>query len=457
MFFKKNFFLAWFFILPFLSFADTQNLTWDQCVDLALKNNPSLKAKEHEVKSSGFGITKARAGYFPDLTLSGTLKRFEDTSSTSTTGVNTSQTYTSKATLEIFSGFETVASVHEAEATLHKSESSLSQIKVNLLADLRTTFSEALYAQENIILSEKIEKRLKKNASFLKLRYEGGLEARWAYQKAQADWKEALWEAEKAQQELKVTQKKLFKVLGLASHSVITRVSSKPVVISSLRDGIASASPRNDGGDDMDVNFRVSGDFTVPKLVTLENLRNTVLQNHSSLAFQYFQRELTRATIEKEESDFWPTVSLFADYSIKGTNSNPNKKAWSYGLEFSWALFSGLETYAATRAAKENYAKEDFTLQNTVLSIDSDLKETYTNYKFAKEKVEIKKSQLEAALERAAVVEEEYSSGLKNFLDWEQSQSILTQTERQYLVAQRDALNALASFEKAQGKELSRK
>src|SRR3989338_10784896 len=91
-----------------------------------------------------------------------------------------------------------VATVRESRATLERDQPSLSQTKTSLLSDLRKAFADALYAQENVKLTDKIERRLKKNANFLKLRYQGGLEAKWTYEKAQADWKEALWEYEKA-------------------------------------------------------------------------------------------------------------------------------------------------------------------------------------------------------------------------------------------------------------------
>ncbi len=398
--------------------SSAQILKWEDCIKLLWQNNPQLKSSQHDVKASEFGVTKARAGYFPDVTASGTLKRYEDTSISNK--INESQTYTGKATIEIFSGFETFASIKESQATLEKSQASLSQTKVSLLAELRHAFAQTLYAQENVKLSEKIEKRLKKNSNFLKLRYQGGLEAKWAFQKAEADWKESVWEHEKAQQELKVARQKLNKVVGLQK------------------------------SDD----FSVSGDFSVPEVSTLEDLKTNVLEKHPDIKYQYFQKELSHATILKEISGFWPTVSLFADYSLKGVNNPPDKKAWSYGLEFSWALFSGLETYAATRAARENYVKDDFTLQDTVLTIDSELKDAYTTYRYARNKVSITKAQLAAARSRAAVVEEEYSSGLKTFLDWEQSQALLTQTEKQHLTSERDAVVSLADFEKARGMEV---
>lgn len=399
--------------------AGGEVLKWEDCVDLLWKNNPKLKSSEHNVTASQFGVTKARAGYFPNVTASGTIKRYQDTSST-TKGINSSQTYTGKTTVEVFSGFETFATVRESQATLERSQAVLSQAKVSLLSDLRQAWAHALYAQENVKLSEKIEKRLKKNSNFLKLRYGGGLEARWTWEKADADWKEALWEYEKAQAELKVAIKKLGSVLGLKA----------------IED------------------FSVSGDFSVPEAPQLEAFRASVLDLHPDIKYQYFQKEISHATIQKEKSGLWPTVSLFADYSFKGVNEPPQKKAWSYGLEFSWALFSGLETYAATREARENYIKNDFTLQDTVLTIDSELKDAYTSYHYAKEKIAITKAKLDAARARARVVEEEYSSGLKNFLDWEQSQSLLTQAEKQHLTTERDALVALADFEKARGMEL---
>ncbi|HLD74825.1 MAG TPA: TolC family protein [Bdellovibrionota bacterium] len=394
-------------------------LKWEECVQLVWKNNPELKSSEHTVRAAKFGVTKAKAGYFPDLTASGTAKRYQDKTATAK-GINESQTYTGKVTVDIFSGFETVATVRESRATLERDQASLSQMKVSLLSDLRKAFADALYAQENVTLTERIERRLKKNANFLKLRYQGGLEAKWTYEKAQADWKEALWEYEKAMAELKVNQKKLMKVLGLKQEGDVS----------------------------------VSGNFSMPSVTTLEDVRPTVLEKHPDITYQYFQKELSHASIQKERSDFWPSVSLFADYSFKGVNDPPEKTAWSYGLEFSWALFSGLETWAAQREAQENYMKDDFTWQKTVLSVDSDLKDTYTSYQYAQEKVDITKAKLDAARSRAGVVEEEYSSGLKTFLDWEQSQALLTQAEKQYLLSQKDAVAALADFEKAKGQEL---
>lgn len=405
--------------LVLLSSHAPSQLTWHDCVRTTTQHNPELKAYRRAVQGSKHGITVAKAGYFPDVSITLEANRSKSNTGSSAT-YNTRQTYTGQVSTEVFSGFETVARERIAKVEHQKSQTQLFQIKVRLRADLRKAFAQALFAQRNIHLSRQIRKRLKQNTDFMNIRYQGGLEARWAYAQARADFEESQWQVEKAKLGFESAQHSLRSILG-----------------------------QKDLG-----NFRLKGSFYLPPPPSLDDVWKRFFETHPNIVFQRHQVKQAEWEIDREKSGYYPTVSLYGRWGVNGTNRFPDKDQWTIGVELAMPLFSGFETLGSVRKARQAYFQADFLLQNVRLQTRSTIQTTYNQYVVSRSRVKVTKRTLDAAKERSRVIQKEYDMGLKQFLDWERSQSLLTTAERQHLVAQRDALIALGTLEQALGKGL---
>jgi outer membrane protein TolC len=389
------------------------DLTWEKSVALIWKKNPELKAYQLDLKSNEFGVAKIDSGFLPTLSLVGAWQPYSY--SGLALSPSTYQYFGPQASWTIFSGFQTVAQHREAKATVKKAESAVAQVRVKLLNDLRTYFANALFAEKNIEVTERIEKRLSSYAKFLQLRYKGGLEARWAYLKAAADANEAQWEVKKAYLDNKSAQKRLVQTLGL----------------------------------DSDVAVKAAGNFATESV-----LPTPPLENHPDIEFQSKYREVNQWSVDEQLSGYWPTVTLAANYYLQNTNGPPNLYAWQVGLQINLPIFSGFFTAASVAQARANFQREDSNLRKIVQQTHANLENANNDYQSAKLRIAVAEQELEAARERAKVVQEEYSAGLKTFLDYDQAQSDLTFSEKDYVQSQRDTMIALATLEKAQGKQL---
>jgi len=414
-----GFTLACFSIFFNANVAISKTLTWQDCIKEIWQENPQLKASEHDLTASKHNVMEAYSGFLPDVSLTANIDRFND-SARGSPAIANNENYGGRAALEFFNGFETFAKVEVANAVREREGAELSQTKVTLLSDLRRRFAEMLFAQENIKLSDKIEKRLKRNADFLKLRYQGGLEARWVYLKGDADWKEAKWNVRSSDRDLQIAQQKLAETLGRNKFE----------------------------------GLKVSGNFNVKDVPSYREMLKGAMKDHPDIRVDRQDRAEAKAIVRQTKSAFWPTAVLFAKHNMIQISKADSRKVSSFGLEISFPIFSGFETLSATREANEIYLRESQTLRQTKLGVIKGLKESYDNYKSAIERVNVDLDLLKASEERAQVVQQEYTSGLKQFLDWEQAQDILTNAQKKYLISRREAIIELSRLEKAQGKEL---
>jgi outer membrane protein len=414
---------SWDFIFIIIAFSPLllaselrAELSWDHCVQLIWDKSPELKAAEKDRLSVEWGIPKVESNFFPSLSLVGTWQPYGYASMPTPPSPYLYQSYGPQLTWTIFSGFQTVAQVREAKAGLKKSDAMLAQEKVKMLSDLRTYFATALYAQKNIEVTERIEQRLSENAKFIHLRYKGGLEAQWAYLKAAADWKEAEWEVGQAKLNRATALTHLAQVLGLENSS----------------------------------NLEVVGDFAIES-----GLPAPAIEEHPDILVQRFNRESFQHSITEQESGYWPTIGISAYYNLQSYNAPP-VDYWGVAATITIPLFSGFLTKASVSQATMNYDREDANLTKIILQTKANLVDAENTYINAKNRIAVSEQELTAAEQRAVVVQEEYSAGLKQFLDYDQAQSLLTSAEKDILQAQFDATTALAVYERAQGKQIPR-
>jgi outer membrane protein TolC len=69
--------------------------------------------------------------------------------------------------------------------------------------------------------------------------------------------------------------------------------------------------------------------------------------------------------------------------------------------------------------------------------------------------VKVRETLFEAAKLQAEIARRQYSLGLVTFLDWDQTENALIDAERSLLASRRDAVLALATWERARGQRLS--
>ena len=144
-----------------------------------------------------------------------------------------------------------------------------------------------------------------------------------------------------------------------------------------------------------------------------------------------------------EKADYWPTVGAYSGYQKSLGNANDGAGNWTLGLEASIPLYRP-SAGAAIRKSLESTQTKVFTLRERQGTLTAEISESASQYMTSLAGLKVAEQKLEAARQRFMTTEQEYTAGLNSFLDWEQAQMQLIQSERGMLAAKHQTADNLA-------------
>jgi outer membrane protein TolC len=416
----KNTFYGASLVLLFLAAPISQAapLQWEEIKSLTSPENPTLKAASANAAASRAAVKESYGDFLPSVTL--TAQRTRTVSEISVFETKTrNRTYSIGAAWNIFAGFATVAGVERARALESDARARRDLSSAELRYQLRRTFFSVYVQQERIRLFEKILKRQQQNEKLVSLKYDSGTEARWNVLKTKADRERAEFNLVAAKADLDSAREQLARYLYLES------LPARPVDASAL-----ARAP-------------------IPNLSAGEN-RATV---HPELKVSEASESRFSAERRLARSAFLPSLDLTysrgRDQNEMGARTRTDSN--TVAAVARWNIFSGFANYHNVQRA--NLAREAAELesQGVARRILSDLRTAHSALTLAQNRLPSAQSLREAAEERVKTVSAQYRSGLKTYLDWEQAEAQLLETEQQEVTALGGALNAIADFERASG------
>lgn len=396
--------------------------TWQSCLAQTQKNNPDLKAAESSMVSAQALESGSYSGYFPQLT--GSLGYNYGTSGISSIGdFNNSARSTYSAALtasqNVFNGFQDQAKTDQASAAREVAEAELQTARAKASYDLKSSFMGVLYSQNLIQLTLDIIKRREYNLKLVQLRFESGGENKGSVLLSKAYLEQAKLDYMQAQDDLALAQIQLRQVLGLDPEE----------------------------GHDL----RVSGEPPAQEPPSALDLKQAALATPDYLQ-SVAQSRSAAAGIRLARSAFFPSLNLTASTSNSDSQWFPDNNRWALGVNLSIPLFSGGRDYYSQKSAGELYRSSEFTRFSTAGQALQKVKQNFSGYVEAVQKLNVDKSFVEAATAREKIAKEKYNNGLLTFDDWDIIETDLINRQKSYLQSQRDRIVSEAAWEQAQGK-----
>lgn len=394
-------------------------LVWETCVQEAAANNPDLRAARANLNAAAYTARGAYSGYLPQLSAGASYSDISGNAATTTTTASQS-TYNTSVSLSqnLFAGYQDQAKVAQGAANREASAASLAAAKAKLSQDLKDAFIGLKYAQDNVLLTEKIMHRLEENLRLVELRFESGNENKGSYLLTKASLAQARYDHLQAQQDVVSAQTQLARVLG-----------------------------RSDTGA-----LEVRGD--VPLIApgtTAPDFRQLVRQipDYQQVAAQQKSAE---AGVTLARSGLYPSLDLSGSVSRVGDNWFPDGTRRSVGLNLNVPLYSGGRDYYATKSAVSSLEAASSNTDSTERQLLVNLKQTYASYVESAEKLKVDQAFLDAATTRAEIARSKYNNGLMTFENWDIIENDLIQRQKTFLQSQRNRVVAEAAWEQAQGK-----
>jgi outer membrane protein len=146
----------------------------------ALGNRPELRQSQARLDAARAQLSGARAGYLPDLTLSGTAGYSGDDAFISTDGVSGvafSDTWaiTGQLTWNLFQGFFTQNRVKETQALLETARANYDSTELQVRLEVEQAYITVVEAAERFSATEKAVESAQENLRLAQGRYDAGV------------------------------------------------------------------------------------------------------------------------------------------------------------------------------------------------------------------------------------------------------------------------------------------
>ena len=401
-------FLLGFLLVPVI---EAKPLTFQDCVDLAVKSNPDLASAEEALRAQEFQVRGSFASFLPSASASlGMLRSHpvstDDPKYTAALSVN----------YNLFSGLRDRSKALLQEANLALSRANLDSVRAQVSANLRKAMAQVLYAREYVGLTAIIRDRRSQNERLVRAQYESGRENQGSYLVSKSLLSQAEFDQTVARDQADLARQNLAHILGSDSREL----------------EFAGEVPTSDPPPD---------DRT-PELLKLTPAHRA----------QIAKIQAAERTLEVSRAGFLPSLDLASTIGFNSRTPPPDQnRSWNLGLTLSIPLFSGLSTYhdyqnssALLRSSSSNATSVDFETLNQ-------LRQALLGFRQSLGRLRVDLESLDAATIRSAIARKRYNNGLIAFDQWDIIETELINRQKAALTSKRDRIIAESTYRQVQG------
>lgn len=412
----------------------------------ALQSNPEFLSAKADYDKAFFENEKSYASYLPTVNVlasarqssanfsgSGTVNDPLINGSTGTGSSTNQQTSSGESrptainrysvglstNQNLFAGFKDKSGIDKTEALLQAAKQTLHDSRLKVCFELKSGYTQMLYAKELHQLSEKIKERRTKNRDLVKLRYEVGREHKGSFLLSESFVKQSEFEVSSAY--------RLFE----SNVNEVERVISNRL--------------------DININSEFVYEPVLEKKFS-EKEKETLLESHPSIMAEQSKVRAAQANIGVAEAGFYPDLNLSATVTRQDDVWLPKPRNYSFGLNLTYPLFNGGRDYYNVKIAKTEYEKSIHTRDAKKNSLSFSLEQSHLNFKNASEQLVVLTEFYKASEIRAMIARSQYSNGLISFENWDIIENDLINREKNLLIGKRDLGLAEATYLRNLGK-----
>lgn len=414
-----------------VALANPVALTVDDCVSLALKNNPSIKEAMSARETNYWAVKQAESGKGFTLDYTHAAERYT-TYSSYKVGSNGyllagSQYYgvtdfdnAFSFTLPLYSGGSLEGQIDEAKLNLKVSDLTLEATKQQLKQTVVSDYFSVLEYKNNLEVSQETVANYQNHLANVQLEYSAGTVAKTDVLASQVSLADAQASLIKVQNSWDLAVATLNNAIGLPLESELT-----------LKDELAYE--KNE--------------------LTLAACDQYALQHRPEMAEYQAQIDIAKAGIDVAKAGKRPSVNLVAtedwyDSDFPGTDNNN----WSVGLATSWSILdSGLVDSKVKQAETSlNAAKISADQERDTIRLE--VRQYFLSMREAEKRIETTKVAVNQAQDNLRISEVQYKTGVGTNLDVLDAVLSLKEAKTNYIQALYDYNTSKASLDKAMGK-----
>ncbi|MBE9583192.1 TolC family protein [Mucilaginibacter sp. JRF] len=409
------------------------NVSLQQCIDFALRNQPTAKQASIDESINERDIRIGLAGWLPQATGTGQLQHYyEGGPNANSANVPGSVLQNSIKNLSIL-GVQVNQALYNNDVLLASRASRFSRqyykqnnesVRINLVSDVSKAFYDVLLSQRQLNITNEDIIRLQRSLKDARNKYDAGVSDKIDYKQATIALNNSMSNRKQLTEAIKSREAYLKQLMGLSAGNQLslqydsTRFESEAAI---------------DTNQTLDVTKRVE---------------YRMLQS---------QKTLQNLNVSYYKWGFLPSLSavgtynlIYASSSLSNlyNNSFPNGYV---GLSLSIPLFQGTRRIQNLRKARLQEERVDLDIQNTQNSINTEYVQALANYKSNYTAWQLVKENVDLARDVYNVVSLQYREGIKTYLDVIVSQTDLRTAQLNYYNALFQVLSSKIDLERSLG------
>ncbi len=446
---------------PMTAGQTTRDITLDQAIQLAIKQNPSILTAEQEIKRTRGVVLEVEAQALPQLTMGNSFSQLDkklltsggggSTSSSASGGESTSgadgggssmgsssgssssganpmtQSWdvTVTASQLIYSGGQVAAAIHIAKYTQDATIYSLRDIVDTTIANVRSQFYAVLLDRAIINVQEQNINLLESQLKDQQNRFEAGTVPRFNVLQADVAVANARPQLLQARNDYSVAELNLARSLGID-----TGVLGDP------------APPINPVGD------LAADEKPLPLAQAMELAR----ERRPFLKEQREQIHIQVENISVALAGYQPRLSVDAGYEVRNSSASKSLEktinGWFYGVTGSWDIFDGGATYGQTKQAKAQLEEAKVNYDDAVRQVDVEVQQALDQVQESLDTITSQEKTITEAQEALRLAQEELSAGTGTQLSLLSAQVSLLQAQTTLVQAQYNYDIAMAQYDR---------
>lgn len=424
---EKLILLMLFFVSVVSAQSNVEKYSLEECIQIALQNNPGIKSSSYSVDESELKIKESKGGLFPNLNFNTSANRYysENQSGSFISNDNISAGLSTRYT--IFQGFKTTAAVDAAKENYNANIAQHSVNTEDLILNVTESYYKLLQAERIVKTTEKAVERSKLYLDYAEARYKNGLASQSDLLKAKVEFSNSELALIRARNARLATMGSLNTLLGNTASNTISIVDNlETTTYGKLSDSLS-----------IQENIR--------------ELVGTAYQNRPEIVRIKSQMNAQQSYLTIARSEYFPTLSLDANYIYAGETTADLRANSFVGLSLNFPIFNGFSSEAKVdeeKIALKNLEQQEISIRNQISL------EVWNAYLSVKESVELinnTKIFYENALENLRIAEGEYKEGVGSMLSLVDAQTNLVTAEESYIEALADYGISIASLKRVVG------
>jgi outer membrane protein len=427
-----------FVIISLNLYADALNLSFEEAIDLALKNNPQILANKAQIDVY---ISKSRevfSGFLPQLNASAIYKRTTlnsppqvnlklppslSTISSSIAGKRESMdsynNYTFGLTLnQLVWDFGKTSGLYRATEKMKDSTiEDLRSTSDNLIINLYQTVLGYLLNQELYKAALSYEKQMESHLEMAKAQVKAGVRTNIDVLKAESDLYNARLNSLKMKNLILISKVNIKNLLGISE----------------------------------EVDFEISPPQKGENLQIPSPPNYEYIQKRPEYLSLKMKIESLRETLRSARAGYFPSLSLLGGLSYNGYQLDGLVYNWNIGGQLNWNLFSGFYTQSYEQEVRAQIRSLEASLQQVIQSINLEIENSKILYRESMERLELSKALLKVAEESLNLTEARYRSGLGTFIEVSDAQNVYINAKNSVIQAEYDLMLAEVRLKKALG------